>query len=113
MAKLSCDFSGALRMFAFWIANKSVGHPLLEGIDYSCIISEPSALERTFAIFANVIELDDEGKVLNAKWAERRAAQYIQEYVTGIAAKPEFEDWEIALYGPPDHDKLPWPSASL
>jgi hypothetical protein len=33
--KLSPDFSGALRTFSFWIANGTVGHPLLEGIDFS------------------------------------------------------------------------------
>ena len=31
------SFSGALRTFSFWIANGTVGHPLLDGIDYSCI----------------------------------------------------------------------------
>jgi hypothetical protein len=98
LPKLSHDFSGALRTFAFWIANGSVGHPLLEDIDYSCIFSEPSAFEQTFAIFANVIELDDDGKVLNAKLAERRAAQFIHSYVTGSAVEPGFEDWEVALY---------------
>ncbi|MDR6879533.1 hypothetical protein [Bacillus sp. 3255] len=99
MQKLSHSFSGALRTFSFWLANGTVGLPLLEGIDYSCIFEEPSALERAYAIFANVIEMDDNGTVLNAKNAEKRAAQFIRSYVdSSYRVEPEFEDWEISLY---------------
>jgi len=38
---------------------------------------EPGALEQTYAIFSNVLEFDESGHVLNAKHAEKRAAQYI------------------------------------
>ncbi|ATY30949.1 DUF7677 family protein [Sphingomonas psychrotolerans] len=111
MSKVSHEFSGALRTFAFWVANRTVGLPLLEGIDYSCIFEEPSALEATFAIYANVMEMDDDGKVLNAKWAEHRAAQYILMYVTGQKPEPPFEEWEDALHEPPNkRDVLPWPT---
>jgi len=110
LVKLSSQFSGALRTFAFWIANGSVGHPVLEGVDYTCIFDEPSSLEQAFAIFANVVELDDAGNVLNAKWAERRAAQYLRQYVTGEAPNPPFDDWEMELHEPPSReDALPWP----
>ena len=101
MPRLSPSVSGAIRTFSFWIANGSVGLPLLEGIDYTCIFREPSALEQTYAIFANVLELDDHGLVTNAKYAERRAAQFILQYVTGKAAQPPFEDWEVCLHDPP------------
>jgi hypothetical protein len=106
MTHLSHSFSGALRTFSFWVANKTVGHPLLDGIDYSCIFQEPSALEQVYAIFANVLELDDNGQVLNAKHAERRAAQYILQYVTGRKAEPPFEQWEVELYDPPPREDL-------
>ena len=97
--KLSNSFSGALRTFSYWIANGTVGLPLLEGIDYYCIFEEPSALERAYAIFANVIEMDEVGIVCNAKYAEMRAAQYIRSYVdSSYKVEPEFEDWEIDLY---------------
>jgi hypothetical protein len=105
--KLSQSFSGALRTFAFWISNGTVGHPLLEGVDYSDLLKdEPSALELTYAIFANVIELDDDGTVLNAKYAERRAAQWLRSYCDpGFEVDPPFEDWEIALHeAPPPED---------
>jgi hypothetical protein len=99
MAKLSHSVSGALRTFSFWIANRSVGQPLLEGIDYSCIFEEPSALEQAYAIFANVLELDDSGVVQNARAAELRAAQSIRSYVDpGYTVEPPFEDWEVHLY---------------
>jgi hypothetical protein len=101
--KLGSSFSGAFRTFGFWLANGTVGHPLLDGLDYRCIFQEPSALEQVFAIFANVLELDATGKVLNHKHAERRAAQYIRSYVdNGYVVEPPFEDWELALHEPGD-----------
>jgi len=97
MPHLSHSVSGAIRTFSFWIANKSVGHPLLEGVDYSCLFREPSALEQVYAIFINVLEFDETGQVINAKYAERRAAQYILQYVGGRVVEPPFEDWEVAV----------------
>ncbi|RZQ61463.1 DUF7677 family protein [Amycolatopsis suaedae] len=99
--KLSTGTSGALRTFAFWIANGTVGHPLLDDIDYWDALGEsPSHLEMPFAIFANVLELDDDGEPVNAKYAERRAAAYIYQYMTGRLpdGEPPFEDWELRLY---------------
>ncbi|MET3290585.1 UNVERIFIED_CONTAM: hypothetical protein ABID98_003155 [Brevibacillus sp. OAP136] len=75
-----------------------MGLPLLEGIDYSCKFNEPSALEQAYAIFANVIEMDDQGIVCNAKYAEMRAAQFIRKYVdNSYKVEPAFEGWEVAL----------------
>ncbi|HEY3802831.1 MAG TPA: hypothetical protein VGL61_09475 [Kofleriaceae bacterium] len=99
MAKLSYSTSHAIRQFSFWIANRTVGRPLLDKIDYSCIFEEPSALEQTYAIFANVLELDDSGTVVNEKHAERRAAQFIRSYVEPeYRVDPPFEDWEVELH---------------
>lgn len=99
MKKLSNSFRSALRTFSFWIANGTVGYPILEGIDYSCIFEEPSVLEQAYAIYANVIEMDDDGNVINAKYAEKRAAQYIRSYVDcSYIIEPPLEDWEVALY---------------
>ena len=101
--RLSPSFSGALRTFAFWIANGTVGHPLLEDVDYKSLLGEePSALEQTFAIFANVIELDSKGDVLNAKHAEGRAAQYLRSYCDPTyEVEPPFEGWEVELHESP------------
>ena len=102
MVGLGDSFSGALRTFSFWMANGTVGHPLLDGIDYRCIFSEPSALEQAYAIFANVIQLDNDGRVINAKHAERRAAQFVRSYVDrGFKVDPPFQQWEICLHDPP------------
>jgi hypothetical protein len=100
MTHLSHSVSGAIRTFSFWIANGSVGHPLLDGVDYTCIFREPSALEQVYAIYANVLEFDERGQVINAKYAERRAAQYISQYVTGQSAQPPFLHERPPRYDP-------------
>ncbi|MEW2498932.1 hypothetical protein AB0878_00455 [Amycolatopsis sp. NPDC047767] len=64
--KLSHGASGALRRFAGRVARGSVGHPLLDGIDYGDDLRDsPSQMEALFAIFANVLELDDQGEPVN------------------------------------------------
>ena len=66
--RVSPSFSGALRTFSYWVANGTLGQPVLDEVDYNFVLSdEPSALERVYAIFANVIEMDDEGNLLNAR----------------------------------------------
>lgn len=98
--RVSHSFSGALRTFSFWVANGTLGHPILDGVDYSSLLSdEPSALEQTYAIFANVIEMDSEGNVLNAKHAEKRAAQWLRGYCDPTyGVIPPFENWEVKLH---------------
>ena len=107
MPRLGDSVSGALRTFGFWLANGTVGLPLLEGIDYSCIFREPSALERAMAIYANVLRVNESGQVLNAKAAERRAAQWIRSYVDQTyTVDPPFENWETELHAPPGHTDI-------
>ena len=69
---------------------------------------EPSVIEQAFAIYANVLELDSEGNVLNAKYAEKRAVDYIKSYcVPSFKVEPEYEDWEIELHEAPSlKDKI-------
>jgi hypothetical protein len=100
MQKLEHSLSAALRTFAFWVANGTVGYPLLEGLEYRQVLfEEPSVMERLFAIFANVIELDDAGNVTNAKHAEHRAAQWLRAYLEPeFVIEPALEDWEMALH---------------
>ena len=53
----------------------------------------------TYAIYINVLELDEHGNVLNAKHAEHRAAQYIRSYVDrDYSVTPPFDDWEVHLH---------------
>ena len=99
--QLSTSFSGALRTFAYFMASGT--HDALEGVDYLPLYgNEPSAIERVFAIYANVIKLDENGRVLNAKYAERRATEYLKEYcIPDYKAYPAFEEWELMLHAPP------------
>jgi len=96
--KLSNSFSGALRTFSYFMASGTHYH--LKGIDYLKLYGEePSAIEQVFAIFANVIELDEHGKVLNAKYAEKRAVDYLRSYCDReFKVEPPYEDWETELY---------------
>ncbi len=96
--KLSNSFCGALRTFSYFIASGT--HYQLEGINYLELFgNEPSAIERAFAIFANVIEMDENGTVLNKKYAEKRAVDYIRSYCdSDFKVVPPYEDWEIELY---------------
>lgn len=79
-----------------------------EGTDYIPLYgAEPSAIEQAYAIFANVIALDENGTVLNAKWAEKRATDYIHRYIDpNHKVEPEFEDWELELHAPPPLNDL-------
>lgn len=99
--KLSHSFSGALRTFAYFMASGS--HHQLQGVDYLSLYgSDPGAIEMAYAIYANVIELDEEGTVLNAKYAEKRAADFIRMYCDpAFEADPPFEEWETELHGAP------------
>ena len=99
--KLSHSVSGAIRQFSYWIANGTVGYPLLEGIDYFDEFKEnPSLFERVYAIFINNLEVNEKGEVLNAKYAEQRAAQYIKEWcVQDYKPQPPFDgSEEVELY---------------
>lgn len=79
-----------------------MGRVILEGIDYrSVLLQEPSAMEQIYAIFANVIELDEDGVVVNAKYAERRAAQWLRRYIHGnYEIMPPLESWETSYTDP-------------
>jgi hypothetical protein len=60
---------------------------------------EPSAIEQAYAIFANVLEIDENGKVTNLKHAEKRATDYLRSYCDrSFRPEPPFEDWEVALH---------------
>jgi hypothetical protein len=75
-----------------------VGLTILEGVDYSVIFEEPSALQIAYAVFCNNLEFDDAGTVSNAKYAERRAAQWIRTYCDpGYKVEPPFGDDECDL----------------
>jgi hypothetical protein len=100
--RLSSSFSGALRTFAYFMSSGT--HYMLENVDYLALYdgNEPSAIEQAYAIFVNVLEMDDEGRVLNAQHAQKRATDYIRSYCDpSFRVDPPYEDWETALHAPP------------
>ena len=99
--KLGNSFSGALRTFAYFMASGTQN--TLEGLDYLSLYgNEPGAFEQVFAIYANVIEMDENGNVLNAKYAEKRSTEFLRSYLDpNYEVIPPFEDWEMALHAPP------------
>jgi hypothetical protein len=99
--KLSSSVSGAVRTFAYFMSSGT--HYMLEGIDYLSLYgNEPSAIEQAYAIFLNVLELDENGQVLNAKHAQKRATDYLRAYCDPrFKVDPPFEDWETKLHEPP------------
>jgi hypothetical protein len=56
-------------------------------------------MEMAFAIFTNVLEVDENGKALNGEEAACRAAQYVRRYFdNSYVVEPPFEPWETELY---------------
>jgi len=62
--------------FAGWVARGSVGHPMLDGIDYwDDLKDSPSQMETRFAIFATSSNLTTRASPSTRKYAERRAGR--------------------------------------
>ncbi len=99
--KVSEYVCGAVRQFSYWFAHGTLGGSLLDGIDYTgeVLKEESSFAEQAFAIFMNNPEVDEEGNVLNYRYCENRAAQYIRRYFdSAFTVDPPFEEWEIELH---------------
>ncbi len=99
--KVNTYVSGAVCRFAYWFAHGTLGHPMLEGISYvgEAMMEESSFVEQAFAIFMNNLQLDEEGRVLNFRYCEERAAQYIRSYFDrDYKIMPPLDEWEVELY---------------
>lgn len=98
--RVSNSLSGAVRQFSYWVAHGTVGYPLLKEIDYIADMKEESSfIETAYEVFINNIEMDENGRVLNYKYAEKRAAQYIRRwYEPDYTVEPPFETWETELH---------------
>lgn len=96
--RLHNSVSGALRTFAYFMSSGT--HDMLQGVDYLSLYgNEPSAIEQVYAIFANVLELDEAGRVLNAQYAQKRATDYLRAYCDPkYRVHPPYEDWETELH---------------
>ena len=106
--RLSNDFKSALRHFTYYYTNGTLqfvigNDQLLEGIDYrEDLKNEASLVEQAYAIFANNIEMDENGMVLNLTHSMTRAAQWIRfacrEKGDDYKVEPDFQGWEVELY---------------
>ncbi|NIH86612.1 DUF7677 family protein [Amycolatopsis granulosa] len=95
------DVRGAIRFFAFFVANGTLCQEVLRDVDdyRPALFEYGSALEKVFAIYTNVLEYDDQGRPTNDDWAARRAAQWIRSYLDhNYSVDPPFEDWEVTLH---------------
>lgn len=98
MAKLPCDLRSSLRLFAFYLGNGTFDLDLLDGIDYrENLMRDGSALEMVFAIYTNILEIDDAGEVVDGR-AQDRVGQFIRHYCDpSYVVDPPFEPWETEL----------------
>lgn len=100
--KMHPKLRGAIARFSLWVANGSVGHPLLESVDYSEVLQEPSAMEMLYTVFTNNLELDEDGAPLNAGYCEERAAQWLRRYCDpNYVVAPPWDDEECEGHWPP------------
>ncbi|MEV6300529.1 hypothetical protein AB0M02_14070 [Actinoplanes sp. NPDC051861] len=99
MAQLPEDVRSAFRFFAFYLANGTLVMDVLEDFDYRPVVmTYGSGLEQVFAVFANVLDVDEAGQVTNYSDAEYRAAQWIRRACDGAyEVDPPFADWELEL----------------
>jgi hypothetical protein len=108
--QISHGASGAIRRFAGWVGRGSVGYPLFdqwkpqghpdaEGY-WEALSAEASSMETLFAVFVNNLELDEASEPTNEKYAERRAAAFLYQYMTREVppGEPEIGGDESALY---------------
>ena len=103
---LSEDFVRSLRHFVFYYFNGTLNwvteeKDILKDIDYrSMLATEASLVEQAFAIYGNVIELDEHGMVLNDAHATTRAVKWIRFVCdpTNYVVEPPFEGWEVELH---------------
>ncbi len=76
---------------------------MLKDVEYVPLYgNEPSAIELAYAIFVNVLELDENGRVLNFTYAQKRATDSIRAYFDrNFKVDPPYENWEVELHRPP------------
>ena len=98
--QLPVDVRASIRLFAFYLANGTLVLDVLDGIDYRPRLMEyGSTLEQVFAVYTNVLRVDENGEVVNDGDAQYRAAQCIRTYCDpDYKVEPPFEAWETELH---------------
>lgn len=87
------DLSGCFKAFSKWFIENGI----VEGVRYSNYIEEgASFVEQCFAIWANVIDIED-GWVTNREHAKGRVAEYIKSYFDP-SYMDDLQEWEVELF---------------
>ncbi len=106
-SKLSISMRSALRFFTYYYSNQSLGFvsgitKLIEVSYLEKMNETPSNVEMMYSVFANNIEMDIEGNIINFDHSVKRAAQFLASCLFDVESKyivePPFEDWEIELH---------------
>lgn len=94
------DLIGAISLFALTLGRGDLESSILGQINYlPHLFMGGSLLEMLFAIFGNVLRIDDQQHVTNQAYATRRAAQYLRhERDPLFDITPPFAAWETELF---------------
>lgn len=97
--RLDHEVWSAIRTFVFQLANGTLEREILAGPDYRLhLANSGSGLEMAFAIFTNVLTINDGGHVTNHSEAQSRAAQWLRAYCSpGYQIEPPLKDWVTEL----------------
>jgi hypothetical protein len=102
VAHLSESIRSTVQYFAYRVGTGTLeSNGLLRGVDYRAALSRDfGQLQLVFAVFTNVLEVDDHGRVTNAPAATVRAAQVLRRLAQpSYVVDPPLADWEIAQPG--------------
>lgn len=97
--RLPDDVRSAIHYFTLRLTNGTLTPELLNGTDYLPYLNDPgSELEMAFAIFTNVLDINENGLVTNTDAAHRRAAQWIRARCDpSYRIDPPLQAWETEL----------------
>jgi hypothetical protein len=86
--------------FSLSLGNGDLEPELLGGIDYvPGLFNCGSTLEAIYAVFSNVLMIDQDGRPANKERASFRAAQCVKQWcVPEYEPEPRFEGWEVELH---------------
>jgi hypothetical protein len=86
--------------FSLSLGDGGLEPELLGGIDYvPGLFNCGSTLEAIYAVFSNVLMIDQDGRPTNKKRAYFRAAQCVKQWCEqGYEPEPRFEGWEVELH---------------
>jgi hypothetical protein len=93
------DYFDAVRLFARELVRGYPSDDLLKDHDYQHYLwNAGSFVESFFAVFCNVLQIDEQNEPLNLEAAFQRTAQFIRHTIDSqYQPQPAFADWEVEL----------------